>query len=391
MSQTKTYLYLHIPNLPALLSPKRFPNSDHRPLVAVSDLSEQGHVRYVNSEAKALGVQTGLRVRDLHRWNGSLNVILEDPRSRAGIAQEITSILKSYTLRVYPKGPDHYLLDITETEHYWGGALRIAEKIERQLLEQWNLESGIGIGPTRTVARVAALSVGAPGQLYVSENRVSDFLRDQPIQLLPGIRPKMIARLERYRLRTIGDLAELPLEFLTTTFGVHQGIRVWQLAQGQDTLQLKVKKEICTLTRELSLPSNPVLLDHLENFATYLCSLVAKDLRRNNLSARRLNVRFSYSDGPSRGMNRALEISSDSETILTHTAQSLIQQLFLLKPTSLSTLSICVTRLRTVDPPDTINNSSKQESSEGPSKRVHQGFPHFPSGPGHSRRNLAVA
>lgn len=346
MKQERVYLHLHIPNLPALLSQQQFPAAQGRPLVVVTDTSERGVVRSASPEAEALGVRTGLRVGDLCRWNGSLDLIPERPSQRLGTAQAVTAMLRSYTPSVRVLGENRFVLDLTGTERLWGSPSRVAEQILRRLRHQWKLAAAIGVGPSRTVARVAASAAGAPGVFVVDPEHVSEFLSGQPLERLPGIGSKTRERLRRYSLRTVGELARVPQELLLETFGSYRGMLLWRLAQGRDTEPLKVKKEISSLSRETALPEDTLDLSRLEAFVAYLCGRVALDLRRRKRAAHRMAVRVVYSDGLQRQMNQTLPNATNLEMELALYAQPLLGELLASRRVRIQKVGVTVSRLR---------------------------------------------
>jgi len=346
MMNARTYLFLHIPNLPALLSQQEFPSARQRPLVVVSDVGERGVVRSVSPEAEALGVRAGLMVRDLRRWNGALDLISERPAQRLGIVQELTAVLRTYTPVVRAQGEDRFLLDLTGTERLWGGPDRVARRLQECLSRRWKLAAAIGAGPSRTVARVAAAAAGAPGLLVVEPEQGSEFLNAQPVQRLPGVGPKTKAQLERYGFRTVGELAKVSQELLIETFGAYRGVLLSRLARGQDIEPLKVKREINSLSREMPLPEDTLDAEQLESFVAYLCGRIALDLRRRKLAAHRVTLRVNYADGLPRQMNNTLPAASNLEIELAQTAQTLLKQLLPLRRVRIASLGVSVSRLR---------------------------------------------
>jgi nucleotidyltransferase/DNA polymerase involved in DNA repair len=170
-----TYCFLRIPNLPALLSQRKLPVCPHRPLAVVTDTGERGVVRSASPEALALGVRPGLLVRQLRRFNGTLDLIPEQPEERLSIVRELTAMLKGYTPAVQAKGEDCFLLDLTGTGRLWGSPARVGRELLDRLTLEWRLAASIGIGPTRTLARIASAVTSAPGLREVTGPKRSNF------------------------------------------------------------------------------------------------------------------------------------------------------------------------------------------------------------------------
>ncbi len=71
------------------------------------------------------------------------------------------------------------------------------------------------------------MSVVAPGAELA-------FLHPLPVEALWGVGPATLARLQRYGVRTVGDLAEIPLASLTSAVGRAHGRHLHDLAHGVD-------------------------------------------------------------------------------------------------------------------------------------------------------------
>ena len=346
MKRIQSYLYLHLPNLPALLSQNKFPSARKRPLVIVSETGDRGVVRSVSPEAEVLGVREGLRVRDLRRYNGSLDIIPERSSERLSIIRELTTLLKSFTPSVRVKGEDRFLLDLTGTERLWGDPEKVAREILERLKFQWKLSASIGIGPTRTSAQIAASVVDSGNFKKIPSEKMEEFLNPLPVRLLPGVGPKTETQLKRYGLHTIGDLAGVSQELLIETFGAYRGILLWRMARGQDIGTLQVKKEIQSLQREMVLPEDTLDSTGMQAYVSYLCGRLALDLRKRKVLARRITLQVSYSDGLSRQINGSLQAGTNLEVELVRVARGLLDELLTLRRIRISHLGISVSRLR---------------------------------------------
>jgi DNA polymerase-4/protein ImuB len=94
------------------------------------------------------------------------------------------------------------------------------------------LTPSVGLAEGKFTARVAA-TVSAPGEVcLVPEGQERRFLAPIDVSLLPCSRDTL-RHLELFGLRTMGDLASLPLGAAQAQFG-SEGRRIWELAQGID-------------------------------------------------------------------------------------------------------------------------------------------------------------
>ncbi|HET6385701.1 MAG TPA: hypothetical protein VFJ58_20100 [Armatimonadota bacterium] len=86
--------------------------------------------------------------------------------------------------------------------------------------DRWSTDTpGVLLSPTRK-------------SCWVGEDRQEDFLKPLPIQILP-VSAEMRRRLWMFGIRTLGQLAALPLSSVIAQFG-KEGRRAWFLSHGQD-------------------------------------------------------------------------------------------------------------------------------------------------------------
>lgn len=112
-------------------------------------------------------------------------------------------------------------------------AARIAREIKRRVREEAGLVVSIGVGQSKSIAKLASDLSKPDGCLIVKPGAEAAFLRSLPVGRLHGVGPRMRARLEQLGISRVGQLAAMPARELEAGFGT-QGHWLWQLANGYD-------------------------------------------------------------------------------------------------------------------------------------------------------------
>ena len=99
------------------------------------------------------------------------------------------------------------------------GWVDVAARVRAHLLAETGLSVSIGIGSSKSVAKVAANLAKPGGVLEVARGHEAAFLAGLPVDALPGVGPKTRERFAALRIHTIGDLARVPADELAATFG----------------------------------------------------------------------------------------------------------------------------------------------------------------------------
>jgi nucleotidyltransferase/DNA polymerase involved in DNA repair len=116
------------------------------------------------------------------------------------------------------------MMDVTGTTRLFGAACDVATTVQQAVLTQYRLEGVAGVGSNKLVAQTAA-SLIEPSELYDVRSRIRTPLLCPrcPCTALPGIhRPCMrtvLKRLDDLNLRSLGDIAESPLDALEDRTG----------------------------------------------------------------------------------------------------------------------------------------------------------------------------
>lgn len=202
--------------------------------VAVCGSTEDRHgIVLAKSElAKKAGVKTGMVSWQARQLCPGLIIVPPQYDQYLKYSKLVHEIYYRYTDLVEPFGMDECWLDVTGSGIY-GNAEDIAAEIRQATKEELGLTVSIGISFSKVFAKLGS-DMRKPDA--VTEIRREDF-REKVWPLAAGellyVGRATEARLARYGIHTIGDLAKCAPEFLRCVLGIN-GVKLWQYANGLD-------------------------------------------------------------------------------------------------------------------------------------------------------------
>ena len=226
-----------IPSLEIALARLSQPLLRTRPLAIATIDTPRALLREISTEAEQDGLHVGMTLDRARRLCPSLHVHPPNPRQVATANHSILGVIQRYAPTWEPFLPGSLLMDLTGTTRLFGSACDVAAKIQTEVLTQFHLEGVVGVGSNKLVAQTAAALV-APSELYdVRSGSERLFMSPLSIRALPGVhRPCMrtvLKRLDDLNLRSLGDIADSPLEALEVVLGTYAG-QLSRWAQGID-------------------------------------------------------------------------------------------------------------------------------------------------------------
>jgi len=279
-------LHLHWPHLPLRLARDR--SSDPfpaEPIVLGGKPWMPGTVLDASRSALDLGVRIGMPLGAAHRIVPEAVFLEPDPEADEAALVAALEVLGGLSPGLVAEtesrspGFGRIEIQLDGLERLWGPEGRVAERAA-------GLLSGVlpgaplgGIGGTRFAAAVAAAGTAA-GMAAATVNGVAlhvvepgedaAFLAPFASSLLSRS-PDVRGRLERFGLRTIGSVADLPRSAVVARFGP-EGERIHARARGQETDEFRPRRAPERLA--MSLPIDPSVAD-VEGIRFVLHRLVA--------------------------------------------------------------------------------------------------------------------
>lgn len=201
--------------------------------VIVGGGGNRGVVTSATYEARRFGVHSAMPMTRARRLCPSAVVLPPNHETYTRVSGAVMRIFREITPLVEPLALDEAFLDVSGSLRRLGRPARIGEMIRAQVAEQAGITCSVGIASTKFVAKLATTQCKPDGLLVVPEADVLDFLHPLPIAALSGVGERTEEALTRLGLRTVGDLARVPVDTLQREFGA-VGSQLAALAWGRD-------------------------------------------------------------------------------------------------------------------------------------------------------------
>ncbi len=211
---------------------RRRPELRGRPMIVAG--GERGVVLSATYEARAYGVHSAMPMARALRRCPTAVVVPPDQAAYRAASVEIMKIFRDVTPLVAPLSVDEAFLDVTGARALFGPAPRIAADIRRRVAAEQNLTCSVGVAPSMFVAKIASTRCKPDGLAVIAPDEVLAFLHPLPTGALWGVGPRAEATLTRLGLRTIGDIADTPVDTLCRALGDAAGPHLHRLSWGID-------------------------------------------------------------------------------------------------------------------------------------------------------------
>jgi len=313
------------------------PDLEGKPVVVLSN--NDGCVVARSNEAKALGIKAGVPFFEIEERfpDNKIAVFSSNYELYAELTGRVIEIIRQ-------EAPSYFRYSIDECFVYLDGMDDInlkewGENLHRRIFKSVGMPVSIGIGPNKTLAKLAShFAKKHPGYRHCcmidSDEKRIKALKLFPIEDVWGIGRRYTARLKEYGVNTAYDFAQHTQGWLRATFHNIVVERTWRELNGDDCVpneQLAAKKSICTSRSFPSMITDPAeLRTHISNYA----ARCAEKLRQQGSVAGIVSIFLSTN--PFRDdlpqcwsfKEQRLITPTSSTTTIVQTAASLMEQIY---------------------------------------------------------------
>jgi DNA polymerase-4 len=207
-------------------------------------------------------------------------------------------------------------------------AIPVAHAIQRAVARRVGLTATIGIASNKYIAKMASGVQKPRGLTVLTVERYRERFWPLGVKELWGIGEKTRVALEKLGIRTVGQLAKFPREFLTYHFGLN-GESMQEAALGRDETAVTPYYEgiaVKSMGHEVTLSVDVADRDELLSTLLRLSDQVGRRLRADHYLGRVVSVKIRDARFRTVIRQRALPDVMDDEHQIFHTARLLLDE-----------------------------------------------------------------
>lgn len=294
--------------------------------------SGRGVVTSCSYPARKMGVRSAMPAAKALQLCPNLILVSRNHRDYGRYSNLVMERLANYTDQVEQISIDEAFLDITDIG---SSPKAIGIELQKTILEELGLPNSVGIASNKLVAKIATdfgkiahKGDGPPNAItIIPAGEERSFLAPLPVDMLSGVGPKTRERLERFNIRTIGDLAEYPDVDLVNKFGKH-GYDLSRRAMGIDKRGIVTQRGIKSVSNERTfgedLGRKSEVLIHINK----LSDQVSKRLIKKDLRGKTIQIKLRWSDFTTLTRQTTLPQTTNEYRVIQQTSEELLNQVW---------------------------------------------------------------
>ncbi|MFI6923771.1 DNA polymerase IV [Nonomuraea spiralis] len=295
-----------------------------RPVI-VGSPAGRGVVLSATYEARAFGVHSAMPMSRARRVCPQATIIPPSHGKYSEVSRGVMEIFHSITPLVEPIASDEAFLDVGGARRRLGPPAAIAAMIREQVLDRYGITCSVGVASSKFVAKLASKQCKPDGLLVVPETQVVDFLHPLPVSALWGVGERTEQSLVRLGIRTVGDLARVPLNTLQRELGQAVGGHLAALAWGRDERPVTAHVPDKSIGNEETFAADIDDPEVIRRELLRLAERVAARMRKGGHVGRTVSVKLRRADFTTITRSRTLREPTDVAQVIYATACELFE------------------------------------------------------------------
>ena len=258
--------------------------------VAVCGSVEERHgiVLAQSVEAKKIGIKTGMTVGEATKLLPSLTVVAPHYELYGKYSAELRRIYDDYTDRVEPFGLDECWLDISSAIKNFKDGVFVAETLKEQVKKELGITVSVGVSFNKIFAKLGSDMKKPDAVTLISDDNYKAKVFPLGVGALLGVGKSTLAALNKYGIKTIGELARCSPDFLRRSMG-KSGETLWLYANGLENSAVLTEAErppVKSVGNGMTPSKDLESADEVWRFILWLSLEVGRRLRQQNLLCR---------------------------------------------------------------------------------------------------------
>lgn len=297
-----------------------------KPVIVGGDADKRGVVSTCSYEARRFGVRSAMPASlaeslcpDAIWTHGRFERYRE-------VSGQVMSILNDESPFVQQVSVDEAFVDVTPTPHACEHPVLIAQRIQRRV-EELGVTCSIGLGVSKSVAKVASDMDKPRGLTVVYPGTEADFLGPLPVRTMSGIGPAAERELKSHGLLTLADVASADESLLRRVFGKNAEM-MRSRCNGSDISPVVADDEVKSISNEMSFAKDLFDIHDIEAALDTACAKVCRRARRKGLSGSTVSLKVRFEDRSVRSVQKRLSAPANDEYEIMPIAHEMLRGLW---------------------------------------------------------------
>jgi len=262
--------------------------------------SRHGIILAKNELAKAHGVKTAETIWQAQQKCPNLLLVPPHHDEYHLYSMKINALYQQYTDRVEPFGIDESWLDVTGSRLLFGSGKEIADRIRKEIREEFGLSVSVGVSFNKIFAKLGSDYKKPDATTVLDRANWKRILYPLPVTDLLFVGKSTASVLDTLAVRTIGDLAALDCDFLKRRLG-KGGVQLWRYANGLDQSPVARYKDVLasipkSVGNGTTYAHDLVGIEELKPAVLSLCDEVSARMRRHGVKCHTLQLQIKSPD-----------------------------------------------------------------------------------------------
>src|SRR5690554_5590717 len=264
--------------------------------VIIGGTTRRSVVAAASYEVRKFGVRSAMPMSRAMRLCPKAVVIPPNIEKYRAVSADIMEVFADYSPLVEPLSFDEAFLDMSGSEAIFGPPMQTAQAIKRDVFDATDgLTCSVGIGLNKFLAKLASPMQKPDGISFIRPGTEAELLGFMPVRKMWGVGEKTAQKLYAQKILTFADLREADAHKLANLLGKASAYKLQKLANGEDDRRVVANRERKSIGSEVTLIEDIQGREAVEKYLREQCEDLARSLRKRNIRARPVPVKFPYS------------------------------------------------------------------------------------------------
>ena len=293
--------------------------------------SRHGIVLAKSMSAKAKGISTAMPVAKAMGLCPDLYIVSPDHSYYKMMSDKFIDLMRDITEDIEQVSIDECYMNYTGISDMYESPVEAANIIKDRIKRELGFTVNIGISDVKVLAKMAS-DFKKPDRVHtLYKCEIEEKMWPLDIRDLYMAGKSSVETLKKLGIKTIGDLAKAPVDYIEDHIGNH-GRMLWEYANGIDKRVVeRQREEIKGVGNSITLARDYTKIEDVLHILLKLSEKVASRLRKDKKMAKTIGIELKYNDFSKVSKQVSVEVATDSSTTIYEIVKELLPPL-MVKP-----------------------------------------------------------